>query len=391
MIVIWYVPIQSQRYQAKLKNLSIKTKFFVTGCTIVSIILLSFAAYRLKPASADGRMVIYKVCTNIIQDYPLSGVGFGAIGSQYGTYQAQYFEHHPEDKQGAWLADDVKLAYNEFLHLATEIGLPGCATVIFLMAMLLRRFRPQMLPPSPKRGIIIGAFASIVAILLTGLFSYPFHILPVTLHFALMSGLLVAFTQANSKARTYSFQSVSIRIFSVILLAGSLALEYHYIQEFKALSEWKSCSDKAKKGDFSRQEYQNLYPVLQHNSYYLYNYGAELCQNESYEEGLKILLQAHRFISSSDIHILLGKCYEEIGNYSEAGKYYVRASFVKPNRLAPHYALAKMYQKTQQIELSALYAKNVEKMPIKVINEKALIIKSEMSELLQTLKTSNHQ
>ncbi|MFV0267206.1 MAG: O-antigen ligase family protein, partial [Draconibacterium sp.] len=85
---------------------------------LITLILACFTAsvsvlYHQKKDSANGRLLIWKVSTEIIKDKPVFGHGYGAFKVKYMDYQAGYFKNNPDSKN-AQLADNVKHPFNEF-------------------------------------------------------------------------------------------------------------------------------------------------------------------------------------------------------------------------------------------------------------------------------------
>ena len=81
--------------------------------------------YFYKKASADGRLLIWKVSLGIVKDEPLKGLGFDNFKSAYMRYQAEYFKRNT-DLEEQNLADNVWYAFNEPLQLIVENGFFDC-------------------------------------------------------------------------------------------------------------------------------------------------------------------------------------------------------------------------------------------------------------------------
>lgn len=75
----------------------------------------SFMLYHQKMDSANGRLLIWKVSSEMIKDKPILGHGYGTFQAKYMDYQAEYFKNNPDSKF-EFLADNVKHPFNEFLY-----------------------------------------------------------------------------------------------------------------------------------------------------------------------------------------------------------------------------------------------------------------------------------
>jgi len=88
------------------------------------VLLLSLFGYFYKKSSADGRLFIWEVSLEMIQDKPLFGHGVAMFRSEYPHYQARFFEENPESDR-AWVAGDAFAPFNEFLSILIEQGIGG--------------------------------------------------------------------------------------------------------------------------------------------------------------------------------------------------------------------------------------------------------------------------
>lgn len=98
----------------------------VTLVLTTTAIALIIALYNLKPDSANGRLLIWSATLDMIAQKPLFGWGAGAFKAHYMDFQAAWLMRHPGSK-AAMLADNVPVAYNEYLNLLACYGLVGLA------------------------------------------------------------------------------------------------------------------------------------------------------------------------------------------------------------------------------------------------------------------------
>ena len=144
------------------------------------VFLFGFAAYLSKRESAEGRLLIWRLSATIIKDNPLTGVGFNRFEAVYNLYQSDYFKTH-NDPKSAWLADNVLVAYNDFLHFTVELGLFFLLPIFYLLAEIVKKFswilKTDLKDISIKNASFIG-LATIV--FLQMFFSYPLSIIEIT-------------------------------------------------------------------------------------------------------------------------------------------------------------------------------------------------------------------
>jgi len=135
---------------------------------IVFVLFFIVSIYYYKKDSADGRLLIWHVASEMIGDAPFAGHGIGSFEKQYMYYQAHYFEIHPYS-QYARLADNIIYPYNEFLRIGVELGMIG---LIIVLGIIISVFKYASYQGNNK--IYLGAF---IAWLTFSMFSYPSHVL----------------------------------------------------------------------------------------------------------------------------------------------------------------------------------------------------------------------
>ena len=63
---------------------------------MVGLVIVFTALYFYKQDSADGRVLIWTVCLEMVKDRPWLGWGFDGYIAQYMNYQADYLTAHPD-------------------------------------------------------------------------------------------------------------------------------------------------------------------------------------------------------------------------------------------------------------------------------------------------------
>lgn len=112
---------------------------------IIVVSLFAFAAiaclilflYRLNVNSADGRILIWRVCLSGIQSHPLMGAGAGSLAADYMYLQAEWVRNHP-DSGLLLLADNNHYCFNEVLHLLFEQGIIGLTLMCIVVCKSLK-------------------------------------------------------------------------------------------------------------------------------------------------------------------------------------------------------------------------------------------------------------
>src|SRR5690606_21679292 len=97
----------------------------------------AYSAYQYKKDSADGRLLIWKVSIDMIQQKPWTGVGFNLFQAHYAPALANYFHEGKGSDGEKMLAGNVQWAFNEPLHFAIELGIPGAVLYLTLIFVAL--------------------------------------------------------------------------------------------------------------------------------------------------------------------------------------------------------------------------------------------------------------
>jgi len=113
------------------------------------------------------RVVLLQAAWDMFLDHPLLGVGPG----NYQWHIPEYTDYRP-----AWRHE---FPHNVVLHIAAETGIIGlCAFLWWIGAVLslgYNRMRNSLqFPMELEPGLMVGAFAGMVSVLVGSLFSYPF-------------------------------------------------------------------------------------------------------------------------------------------------------------------------------------------------------------------------
>lgn len=91
------------------------------------------------------------------------------------------------------------------------------------------------------------------------------------------------------------------------------------------------------------KEYERLYPLLRNRAAFLFEYGHGLHKQQKFDESNRILEEALRRSCDPMILNVMGKNYQQMGDYRFAEKCFIRSIHRLPGRIYPYYLLAKLY------------------------------------------------
>jgi len=212
----------------------------ILGVLILSILLGMFSGFdptmqRLKTLLSPfqamaGRFSLIKDTLNIIKDFPIWGIGLGALGEIFQKYKSL---------QGS---ETFSFTHNEPLQLIAETGLIGFSLIILFLVgyfkhilhLLFKRHNPYVIYLS------LGCVVGMISIFLHSLFDFVFHIPANTVLFVIILALLskILYIRQND---TVSVQEPEIKlprylkfafIFTTILLF--LLLTFLIMKRYRA-------------------------------------------------------------------------------------------------------------------------------------------------------------
>ena len=371
----------------RLKNLTLAKKTALITLVISIFFTGLFGIYHFKKGSSDGRLFIWKVTTEIIKDFPLTGVGFDKFKAHYMNYQAGYFVKYGETSE-ALVADNTYYAFNEWLQFVTENGLVGLLILVILLYML---FKIQV--GDKNRNLLLIVKGMLLSIGVFALFSYPMQILPIKLIIIVGLALLArldiqkyAVFNSNKNSRPYTLWGLKTTIFVFGILGVSKGIVH--IQALDVgFKTWKNGLSIYQYGDYEGavDEYVKVYPVLKKDGDFLMNYGKALAMNKQNKEAIQILEEAKQYLNTTIIETALGDVYKGVKHYNKAEKAYQHAANMIPVRFYPLYLQAKLYEESGEDEKAVTMAKIILNKEVKVPSTAIKEIQAEMKKIL-TLK-----
>lgn len=340
----------------------------IVVCFVASTVVL----YHQKKDSANGRILIWKVSSEMIKDRPVFGHGYGAFLAKYMDYQAEYFKSNPDSKFEL-LADNVKHPFNEFIKVAVEFGIAGFVLILSFIFLILWRIIESK---NENRELVLSGLASSLAL---ACFSYPLQYVA--------TWLLIAFyLSAVLPSKEIRIRYTPILIISrIVLVAACIFALSHMIRQVGAERKWKAIAMSSLRGNTEKMlpEYRKLHLTpLKRNPFFLYNYGAELNVAGQYEESIAILSECQEQFNDYDLQMLLADNYYHIGDTTKAIQTYKYAENMIPCRFLPVYHLFEIYKKGGQKDMATRYANEIINKIVKIPSITVNSIKSDVKEYL---------
>ena len=348
-----------------------KKKHRWIGLFLAVTLLAVGLLYLFKQDSADGRSYI-AICTEqLIADSPWWGHGRYGFSSDYMACQAEYLSAHP-DSRFAWLADNVRHPFSEWLYLMVRYGIVGLVLLVGIWLTLLPGIRHEL---RSKHILPIGL---LIALFPFTLFSYPMQY-P-------LAWVMLTLAVASLARHTRSVCHLSVRwavpVFSLSLACASAPLFYRTV---RAEMEWHEVASRSLSGQtrYVLPRYEALYSTLRHSPHFLYNYAAELNYIGEYCRSQQVLNECMRRMDDYDTRLLAASNHEHMGNYGVCEQHLRKASAMCPVRFVPLYRLAKLYQTMGRTEELHSLARQIMDKEVKVPSRRITEIKDEMRYILE--------
>ena len=396
----------------KNKFLTIRKPLRVVLLTVVllSITTAGFGLYLIKKGSADGRMLIWQVTSQLIKQSPVTGHGTGAFNALYMNEQANWFESGKGTEAQAMVAGSPDAPFNEPLKLWLEKGLiaillaGGFLYFIFATKSKPLSHKPKTLNPklstiNPEQStlnpkLITSFKAALISLLVFSLFSYPFDISSFVLQLVILVALLGGASKQIFRINRSKALFLTLPIGFAIILA-SVYFFPHRQAHYQAMKTWQEANNLYNYRSYqgSVAAYEEAFPPLQNNGLFLQMYGKALNMNEQHQKSNKILTMAQNRHSSQIIQNTIGDNHKILGNYPEAETAYLKSGQMIPSLMLPKYLLAKLYNESGQHQKAQHTAEKILDSPIKVESSATREIINEMNEIVTqslTEKTQRH-
>jgi tetratricopeptide (TPR) repeat protein len=345
--------------------------------------------YTLKPSSANGRLLIWKLSAELVTEKPLTGHGYESFVTAYREKQINYFRDHPEDVQSGWVAGEPVFAFNDYLQLTVEYGIIALLLFLFVLYGLFS-LRWSVIPDAGRELLCITK-AAILSVMICMLFSYPLQNPSIVICFIVLLASVSGYD--NRIILSLKFRKIVLFTGSVIVfvLLGYLAV--HSAKSVVYGLKWKNAyAALEKEPGNSVKEYEKLFGFLRHDRSFLLNYGSVLYKAKDYRTCTVHFEKYGYLIMKTGMYVMTGEAYEKLGNIEKAEENYQKASWLVPHKFIPRYKLFKLYKTNGQPEKAKATALQIQKMKIKVFSEPVKRIKTEVNEyILSQHMQSNHE
>lgn len=288
-------------FRRQLMKISRRKLLSVMLCLVAFVSIASFGAYKLKPESAYGRLLIWRISMDAVSSAPLNGVGWQCVAGAYGNAQESFFASGKGSSEDVMTAEPQQYVFNEYLQIAIAFGIPALLLFIALIICTVWLY---------LRMGCFGLAGVTISLAVTCISSYPFQFI----EFRVLSVLVIAGAFSLIKNKPLGLTAAFSCIFLIVILL-TRTNEY---------------------------DINGIYARAQNAMH-----------AGRYEHSNRLLKYLLNYTSDPMVLNFIGKNFENLGQVDSASHYYRRAVNRVPSRHYPHYLLMTLYSRTGQDSLAA--------------------------------------
>lgn len=364
--------------------------FFLYVCTnappksIISVVkwlfpfvfaFLVFLLYYIRPESANGRLLIWYNTLSLWMQHPLFGNGYSTFTRDYMLQQSDYFRTHPGSRF-SMIADCISHPFSEYLHSLVQWGIVGLLLFVLLAYILIVVWRKS-------RNAEYDTIAScLIVITISSFFSYPFCY-PFT--WVVLVYCVAELARKSKEIFTPRFSSLSY----FLPICFGLGIGMNGVLYYRHQRWYDASRLYEKKLQTAILQYQDLYPRLQNDPYFLYNYAAIHYEEAHYNECLQLLDECSKRLNDYDVQMLRGMALRSLELYDEALDCFQCASYMCPSKFMPLYQAFEIMVFCERKDKAVELCKKIIEKPIKVDSEQVRFIKAKCNIYYNTFFINN--
>ncbi len=358
-----------------------KISILIIGLTASCLML---TLINIKSDSSNGRLLIYKVVYSQLEPKEiLFGIGYGNFRTQYNQFQTAYFSKHSINSDEALLAGNSIYMYNEPLQLVIEIGLLGFAILIIATSQFFRYLRRDYLL-FDENPLLLGVYLSIVCIVVSSFFSFPFQIIGIIIHFVFCIAVISSFHQNELSKQQFLNENRYQEISKIIFLVTSIFLLFFGYQSFLFYQKADEAVLLSKAG--FRKKAINSYHGLDNDFIkdgdLMYNYAEELTKVNQLNSAILVLNETMKYRYDDNYVLLMGNLLLEKKRFPEAEKYFIQAVHLDPKLFRNRQVLFQFYYETKQWNKAIYWGNSILNLKVKIPSKTVENIKIETKKRL---------
>lgn len=332
-------------------SLPFRSKIYV----LFLIVLVGYLLYQYKPASVQGRVLIWKVTTQMIKERPLYGFGPTSFTAAYMQFQGDYLKSkgNVRDKQ---LADNNHYVYNEPLRWLVEYGIAGLLLYIIIVYVI-SSYKAKKIRSLSAKSICLSG-------LIWGIFSYPDQTYPVMVIMVIALAEM-SNCQRRQKVNISSPWRIYLKIIIFIVIIGQNLLLIKMYCNHKELFHIIRYADNSRSEE-TIAKLSQLETGMKHERIFWTYYCHTLYTAQRYTILLKKISHWENLYPSTYTYLLKGEVLQNLSKLREAEEAYWTAHYMIPSRQKPRYKLALLYKQQGRVSEAVRLAEELLTEKVKV-------------------------
>lgn len=203
-LVFSLLPEAWARYRSRLSGMlagrSRVPALLVGGATLALAVGSGVSLFLLKPVSAIGRILVWRISWTMHVDHPLFGVGPDGFARLFSSYQAAFFRRGLGSEAERHAASFVYYAFNDYLQRLVELGWTGFVVLVCFWFLIGK----NVLEVTSARGAdenptlpLRGMAGTVVGVMVMSLINIPGEVVPLQYLFTICLACIVS---ANLRA-----------------------------------------------------------------------------------------------------------------------------------------------------------------------------------------------
>ncbi|MEO0725412.1 MAG: O-antigen ligase family protein [Bacteroidota bacterium] len=360
-----------------------RTRKALLAAAIVIPFIIMIGLFYMRPASATGRLLIWKITlTELVSELPIWGGGLDYFRQFYAQAQADYFASGKGTSAEMLNVAYSPYAFNEYLKILVEQGIIGLILFLLIIGIALRSAAYSLWNKAGEnRNLLVGSTAALIGILVFAFFSYPLND-PLML-FQLFAVLAITIGSASPSATTTDLDAKaasSLRIGASVVVSVFLVFQA-YPQE-KAYEAWRNryLNHPIEAEQLSYLE--QLSPQLSKEGWFLADLAEVYHNNKQTEHALTLLLTATEYTADPNIYLKIGQYAQQLKQYETAAGAYRKVVDMLPYKFYPRQMLMHAYSSAGEQRKAHQVAQSILNLPVKVPSLAVDKIKADAQELL---------
>lgn len=323
---------------------------------LLMVTSLGFKLYDIKRDSADGRILIWKISSNMIMEKP-QGYGYGLFEKYYNLRQSDYFAQGNGTDKERVLADFVFMPYNDFLEHGVEGGVIGLTFLVAFYVLVII---------SAKRKHDVVCLSVFIAFAVMSLTNFIYSSIQPWLLLMLYASFVTSENTIKEKV-VLKRTCISIIIICVILVCTPVL--FRMLRGQMKLFEYK---ERIMKGGYiSDDDFAIIKNSIGTSEAYwtLRAYNGFLKQK--YSQAAIDILESQKYTSSPQSMEMIYHAYRLADNEEQGIRYVEKLRNMIPHLLRPKLLLMQYYDRHGNIDKALCFAREIVDCHSKVDNEKS--------------------